>query len=170
MGLLSRLFEPDQQPAGSVSSTRVADSGTTAEYDDSVPALREQVQTLVLEVNASAGDLPPIAVVLARALTDTVSDVLESPEVDNLDIGVRVALHSVLTDYLPGSIRSYIGAVRSADAVAAHAATVAIVEQLTTLRSSVADVATASNARDLQALQVQGRFLQDKFGSSELDL
>lgn len=170
MGLLSRLFEPDQQPVGAASSRTVAGPSVDAQHDDSVPALREQVQTLVLEVNASAGDLPPIAVVLARALTDTVSDVLESPEVDNLDIGVRVALHSVLTDYLPGSIRSYIGAVRSADGAAAHAATSAIVEQLTTLRSSVAEVAVASNARDLQALQVQGRFLQDKFGGSELDL
>lgn len=170
MGLLSRLFEPDQQSAGPAASAPGAGSGASTQHDDSVPALREQVQALVLEVNASAGDLPPIAVVLARALTDTVSDVLESPEVDNLDIGVRVALHSVLTDYLPSSIRSYIGAVRSVDGAATHAATSAIVEQLTTLRSSVADVADASNARDLQALQVQGRFLQDKFGGSELDL
>lgn len=166
MGLLSRLFEPDQQHGSSTPEP----ASTVAKDDDSVSALRGQVQALVLEVNASAGDLPPIAVVLARAVTDTVSDVLESPEVDNLDIGVRVALHSVLTDYLPGSIRSYIGAVRAADEAAVHTATGAIVEQLTTLRTSVSDVADASNARDLQALQVQGRFLQDKFGGSELDL
>ncbi|MBO1754953.1 hypothetical protein [Allobranchiibius sp. CTAmp26] len=133
-------------------------------------ALRKQTQALVLEINASAGDLPPIAVVLARAVTDTVASVLDSPEVDRLDIGVRVAVHAVLTDYVPGSIRSYIGAVRAAGDPAVHAATAAVVDQLTTLRASVGDLAAASNERDLQALQVHGRFLEDKFGGSELDL
>lgn len=164
MGLLSRLFEPDQQSAAPVVS-----AGPQV-YDDSVSELKKQTQALVLEVNRSAGDLPPIAVVLARAVTDTVDDVLGSPEVDRLDIGVRVAIHAILTDYLPGSLRSYIGAVRVADGPEVTTATSAIVEQLTTLRASVAELAAASNQRDLQALQVQGRFLQDKFGGSELDL
>ncbi len=166
MGLLSRMFEPDQQRVTLAAPT----AASVAESDDSVKALREQTQALVLEVNRSAGDLPPIAVVLARAVTDTVSDVLESPEAELLDISVRVAVHAILTDYLPGSIRSYIGAVRVADKAQTAAATTDIVEQLTTLRASVTELADASNQRDLQALQVQGRFLQDKFGGSELDL
>lgn len=167
MGLLSRMFEPDQQRATHAAAPAPPAS---AESDDTVKALREQTQSLVLEVNRSAGDLPPIAVVLARAVTDTVSDVLESPEIDMLDISVRVAIHAILTDYIPGSIRSYIGAVRVADGPETAAATTDIVEQLTTLRASVTELANASNQRDLQALQVQGRFLQDKFGGSELDL
>ena len=175
MGLLSRLFEPDQQPGqhGDRSGGRaaaVAGQDVAREHDDSVPALNKQTRALVLEINASAGDLPPIAVVLARAVTDTVAGVLDSPEVDHLDIAVRVAVHAVLTDYVPGSIRSYIGAVRAAGDPAVQAATMAVVEQLTTLRASVVDLATAGNERDLQALQVHGRFLQDKFGGSELDL
>ncbi|MEO8851428.1 MAG: hypothetical protein ABI360_06835 [Allobranchiibius sp.] len=161
------MFEPDQQR---VTLAPEASPASAAQSDDSVKALREQTQALVLEINRSAGDLPPIAVVLARAVTDTVSDVLESPEVELLDISVRVAVHAILTDYLPGSIRSYIGAVRVADASDRAAATSDIVEQLTTLRASVTELADASNQRDLQALQVQGRFLQDKFGGSELDL
>ncbi|NYJ73060.1 hypothetical protein [Allobranchiibius huperziae] len=172
MGLLSRLFEPDQQPGQhrDPAASTGPGPGAAREHDDSVPALRKQTQALVLEINASAGDLPPIAVVLARAVTDTVASVLDSPEVDRLDIGVRVAVHAVLIDYVPGSIRSYIGAVRAAGDPAVHAATDAVVEQLTTLRASVGDLAAASNERDLQALQVHGRFLQDKFGGSELDL
>lgn len=176
MGLLSRLFEPDQQPGQHTDRPRDPAAATGPrpdagqEHDDTVPALKKQTQALVLEVNASAGDLPPIAVVLARAVTDTVTSVLDSPDVDRLDIGVRVAIHAILTDYVPGSIRSYIGAVRAAGDPAVRAATGAVVEQLTTLRASVGDLAAASNERDLQALQVHGRFLQDKFGGSELDL
>src|SRR5579875_1104348 len=141
MGLLSRLFDPD---------------GTV--------------------INSSAGDLPTIGVVLARAVTDTIREVLTSGDADRLDIGVRVAINGTLTDYLPGSIRAYVGAVRAPNAGRtagereSEAATDALVEQLTTLRRSVEQLAEASRSRDLQALQVHGRFLEDKFGESELNL
>lgn len=180
MGLLSRLFDPD----GSSSRLRAqaqtrfdaVSEAVTDPSGDSVEALLRKNQSLILEINSSAGDLPTIGVVLARAVTDTIREVLSSGDADRLDIGVRVAINGTLTDYLPGSIRAYVGAVRAATAGRAPAgreaatATESLVEQLTTLRRSVEQLAAASRSRDLQALQVHGRFLEDKFGESELDL
>lgn len=175
MGLLSRLFDPDG------SSGRLRDraearfdavsQAVTDPAGDSVEALLRKNQSLILEINSSAGDLPTIGVVLARAVTDTVREVLTSGDADRLDIGVRVAINGTLTDYLPGSIRAYVGAVRASTSDAnEETATDSLVEQLTTLRRSVEQLAQASRARDMQALQVHGRFLEDKFGESELDL
>ena|SRR5579875_1031905 len=180
MGLLSRLFDPD----GSSSRLRAqaqtrfdaVSESITDPSGDSVDALLRKNQSLILEINSSAGDLPTIGVVLARAVTDTIREVLTSGDADRLDIGVRVAINGTLTDYLPGSIRAYVGAVRAATAGRtagereSEAATDALVEQLTTLRRSVEQLAEASRSRDLQALQVHGRFLEDKFGESELNL
>ncbi|GAB3494111.1 hypothetical protein [Flexivirga lutea] len=174
MGLLSRLFDPDGASGRLRAQTQArfdaVSEAVTDPSGDSVDALLRKTQSLVLEINSSAGDLPTIGVVLARAVTDTVREVLTSGEADRLDIGVRVAINGTLTDYLPGSIRAYVGAVRAAEPDAEARATEALVEQLTTLRHSVEQLAEASRMRDMQALQVHGRFLQDKFGESDLDL
>ncbi|NNG38346.1 hypothetical protein HJ588_03530 [Flexivirga sp. ID2601S] len=168
MGLLSRLFDPD---GSSRAAHAVAPVEQRAAADsDSVEALLAKVRSLVLEINSSAADLPTIGVVLARAVTDTIREVLTGGDASRLDIGVRVAINGTLTDYLPGSIRAYVGAVRAAGPQGEAAATDALVEQLTTLRRSVEELAAAGRQRDLSALQVHGRFLQDKFGGSELDL
>lgn len=174
MGLLSRLFDPEGSSgrlrAQAESRLQSASQSVTDPSGDSVQSLLRKNQALILEINGSAGELPTIGVVLARAVTDTVREVLTSGEADRLDIGVRVAINGTLTDYLPGSIRAYVGAVRAAEPDAEARATDALVEQLTTLRRSVEQLAEAGRSRDMQALQVHGRFLQDKFGESELDL
>jgi hypothetical protein len=174
VGLLSRLFDPEGSSgrlrAQAESRLQSASQSVTDPSGDSVQSLLRKNQALILEINGSAGELPTIGVVLARAVTDTVREVLTSGEADRLDIGVRVAINGTLTDYLPGSIRAYVGAVRAAEPDAEARATDALVEQLTTLRRSVEQLAEAGRSRDMQALQVHGRFLQDKFGESELDL
>jgi hypothetical protein len=181
VGLLSRLFDPEGSSGRLRAQTQAQLQATAqpaaASEPDSVEALLRKDQSLVLEINSSAGDLPTVGVVLARAVTDTVHEVLTSGDAERLDIGVRVAINSTLTDYLPGSIRAYVGAVRAApdprrssSPQAWGKATDSLVEQLTALRRSVEDLAAASRARDIQALQVHGRFLEDKFGESELDL
>ncbi len=172
MGLLSRIFDPDGSPADRRGSTAgLVDTVTHGGGEtDSVAALTRQCQALVLEINRSAAEVPGIGVVLARSVTDTVASILAAPDADHLDLSVRVAMHGVLTDYLPGSIRAYIGAVRSGGEQSRERATDALVDQLATLRGSVGDLAQASRDRDMQALQVHGRFLEDKFSGSELDL
>lgn len=134
---------------------------------DDVPALLRHNQSLILEINQSAAHLPGLGVVLARSVTDTVRTVLTSPEASMLDISVRVAIFGVLTDYLPSTIRTYVAAIRAGGSADADDQ---LVEQLVALRRSVEQLAEASRQRDVQALQVQGRFLETKFGQSDLDL
>ena len=169
MGLLSRLFDP--QDGGPSAAQQAAATVTGVNDRDDIPALIQQNAALIIEINRSAAHLPAMGVVLARAVTDSVHTVLYSADAEHLDISVRVAIHGVLTDYLPSSIRAYVGAVRALGPAGdlTHA-TDALVDQLMTLRRSVADLAQASAARDVQALHVQGRFLNDKFGRSELTL
>lgn len=192
MGLLSRLFDPAQAPGGQAArGSTMSDraraqaqlghrgpvgsgpaAAPAAPQGDDVPSLIRHNQSLVLEINQSAAYLPGLGMVLARSVTDTVRTVLTSPDAGMLDISVRVAIFGVLTDYLPGSIRGYIGAVRAAgsDQGAIAAADDQLVEQLTALRRSVEELAQASRQRDMQALQVHGRFLEAKFGQSDLEL
>ncbi len=190
MGLLSRLFDPNAAPGptgqaarGAVASDRAreqarlggrpsgdATAAPAPPTGDDVPALLRHTQSLVLEINRSAADLPGLGVVLARSVTDTVQRVLTSPDASQLDISVRVAIFGVLTDYLPGSIRTYVAASRVAGQQDLAAADDQLVEQLTTLRRSVQQLADSSRDRDLQALQVHGKFLETKFSQSDLEL
>lgn len=160
LGSRSAPAAPEQRPAT---------APTRAPQDDDVPALLKLNHSLVLEINRAGSELPPMAVVLARTVTDTIERVLTAPDAGMLDISVRVAVHRMLTDYLPGSIRTHVGAVRAADAAEREDADRQVLDQLTTLRRSVDELAEASRRRDLQALQVHGKFLQDKFAQSELD-
>ncbi|GAB3579962.1 hypothetical protein [Calidifontibacter terrae] len=189
MGLLSRLFDPNAHPGpvgqaarGAVGSDRAREQalrggrGGSAQaappppVGDDVPSLLRHTQALVLEINTSAANLPGLGVVLARSVTDTITRVLTSPDAAMLDISVRVAIFGVLTDYLPGSIRAYVAASRVAGQQDLARADDQLVEQLTTLRRSVQQLADASRERDLQALQVHGRFLETKFSQSDLEL
>ena len=166
MGLLSRLFDPD----GSSRQLRDAAAPRSPSEPDSVDALLQRTQELVLEINSSAADLPGVGVVLARTVTDAIRTVLTGRNVERLDIEVWVTINSTLTDYLPGSIRAYVGAVRTAGVDAEARATDALGEQLTTLRRRVEDLAAADRERNLNTLQGHGRFLQNKFSESELNL
>lgn len=162
MGFLSRIFDDRQtKPAASV--------------DDDVPSLLRTVDGLVLDINRSSGELPPVGVVLARTVTDAVQLVLTAPyAAATLDIDTRVAIKAVLSDYLPGTLRAYVQAVRMARADQVAKAQDALVDQLLTLREQVEQIATATRDRDLTSQRIHGRFLRDKFGEggkgSELQL
>lgn len=162
MGFLSRLFDDAS------AAPRVAD----APVRDDIPSLISTTQSVVLEVNRSAGELPPVGVVLARTVTDAVTQVLTSPDAEtNLDIHTRVAINAVLTDYLPATLRTYVQAARVARPGELDQAQDSLVEQLLTLRHTVEQIADAARDRDVSAQRVHGRFLQDKFASgTELQL
>ena len=159
MGFLSRIFDDRQ-------------SKPPAPVDDDVPSLVRGTDLLVLDINRSAGELPPVGVVLARAVTDAVRLVVTAPDaVSALDIDTRVSLKAVLSDYLPNTLRSYVRAVRTAGPEDQDTAEDALVEQLLVLRDQVEQIASAARDRDLNTQRIHGRFLQDKFGTgSELQL
>ena len=74
MGLLSRLFDPEGSSgrlrAQTENRLQSAAQAVTDPSGDSVPALLRKNQSLILEINSSAGELPPIGVVLAHSLVD----------------------------------------------------------------------------------------------------
>lgn len=153
MGFLSRVFDD-------------AKDRPAPPPEDDVPALQQQCAGLVLEINRSASDLPAVGVVLARAVTDELSLVLSSPEAYSMAIETRVQLHSVINDYVPATLRSYLRAARTARPDELGGARDALVGQLLTLRASVSGIADTTRRRDAVAQQVHGRFLEDRFGSS----
>jgi hypothetical protein len=156
---------PDPATEQVAGSTRAA-----VEEPDSLPALERHLAAVVTEVNAASGALPTEAVVLARRVTDLAAEALRRADAEGVQgqgsIHARVALHAVLTDYLPTTVRRYLAARRAAADPAVL--TGPLVEQLTTLHDAVRESVTALHDDDLMALEVQGIFLRDRFTGSDL--
>jgi len=158
-----RQEEPGTQPAAR-SATEVPDSPT---------ALAAELFRVIRSINASAGQLPTEATVLARRITDTVGTVLYATRDRELDIHARVSLNGILRDYLPTTLRAYLAldpATRDQPRVAGPSPTVALGQQLDALLDGAIEVLTAVRNDDANSLVAQGNFLRTKFGRSELDL
>jgi len=147
---------------------------------DSPDALRSKVFELIGFVNQNAGRLPGEAVVLARRITDTVREVIDTaapvpdgPAGRGLDIHAVVSLHGILDDYLPTTLRSYLAldpAVVDTPRPSGQTPVRSLLDQLDALWSAAIDLLTAVHAHDADALFSQGAFLRTKFTGSDLDL
>lgn len=117
-------------------------------------------------VNRSSGDMPSVAVVAARDLTDTLAEILLTAQTRPLDVYAVVAVNSTMTDYLPTSIRRYTAVAEDHR----DEATAAFLEQLAALQSSADATLEAIQRQDVDALMTQGNFLRTKFSQSDLVL
>ena len=143
------------------------------EVPDSPTALAAELFRVTRFINASAGQLPTEATVLARRITDTVGTVLHATRDRELDIHARVSLNGILRDYLPTTLRAYLAldpGTRDHPRAAGPSATVALGQQLDALLDGAIEVLTAVRNDDANSLVAQGNFLRTKFGRSELDL
>lgn len=156
MGWLSRVLRGDEQENA---QTPPASPAVTQGDRDDVPHLKVAVADLVGEINASAGRLPSVGVVLSRRITDALSDVVSFGEQADLGIDARVAVYSIATDYLPTTLRSYVRAERAGKADAGDE----LHRQLLGLAEASQRLLGAVQSRDAQAQQVQGIFLEDKY-------
>jgi len=151
---------------------------------DSVAALRGHVTALVARVDAEADVLPTEAVVVARRITDLADEALrraEGPDTPGMNIHGRVALHAVLTDYVPTSLRRH-AAARTSALVGAPAGPGAapgtdpeverleaeLVEQLGAILGAVQESVDALRDDDVRAVEAQGIFLRTRFAGSDL--
>ncbi|WP_051759970.1 hypothetical protein [Herbidospora cretacea] len=134
--------------------TRVVLSLATAE----TAALRAELDTLVGRLRGLPPDVIDRVVELAQTLRGVLGRV-ESP--DHLHV-----VSQTIRDYLPTSLDAY-GRLPLDRREAAHAE---LLSQLDLLKTGLGRVADAVHAGDEQALKDQGRFLQDRFGGSSLDL
>lgn len=163
MGLWSWLTEPPRAPEPSAISAPAEAHTPAAAEPDSPFALRGHLAEVIAIINRGAGALPNTAVVLGRAITDTVQRVLDHPE--PLSIETRISLYGILTDYLPTTLRTHQAAAR-----AGHADEPGLQEQLTLMHTAALDLLGAVQSRDARAAAVQGEFLRTKFTGSDLDL
>ena len=125
------------------------------------------------EINEQAGHLPVAAVVVGRRVLDAVREVVETSAERELDVQAVVSLRSILTDYLPTTVRAYVAldpAIVDVARPSGRTPAESVVEQLETLWESVADLLEATRAQDVDALTTQGSFLRTKFSRSDLDL
>jgi hypothetical protein len=141
--------------------------------DDSPAVLRDRLWQLVRFVNGNAGKLPVEAVVTARSITDTIGQVIDTSSEHELDIYAVVQINGILDDYLPTTLRTYLGlnpALTDQPGPSERTPRAALREQLDSLQTAADDLLHAASARDVDALASQGNFLRTKFSRSDLDL
>jgi hypothetical protein len=141
--------------------------------EDSPDQLRRRLWELVQFINRNAGRLPVEAVVLARQVTDTVREVIETSADRALDVYAVVQINGIVGDYLPTTLRAYLNldpAVTERPGPSGRTPRLALREQLVALDAAAAELYSAARAHDVDALFSQGNFLRTKFTGSDLDL
>jgi hypothetical protein len=140
---------------------------------DTPDALRRRLWELVQFVNKSAGRLPVDAVVIAREITDAIRDVIDTSDDRALDVYAVVQVNSIVGDYLPTTLRSYLNldaTITERVGPSGRTPRAALREQLESLRGAAQEMLQATRAHDVDALFSQGSFLRTKFTRSDLDL
>ena len=114
--------------------------------------------TLLQFLRRESGRIPNRAYVLARTIAQHLDDVVADPSAHLLDVGSRITLERMATTHLPDTINAYLAARGVAGAQDM------LIQQLTTIEHVASSAARRSidNARD--ALEIQGAFLEEKFG------
>jgi hypothetical protein len=141
--------------------------------EDSPDQLRRRLWELVQFINRNAGRLPVEAVVLARQVTDTVREVIETSADRALDVYAVVQINGIVGDYLPTTLRAYLNldpAVTERPGPSGRTPRLALREQLVALDAAAAELYSAARAHDVDALFSQGNFLRTKFTGSDLVL
>ena len=143
------------------------------EDPDAPDALRRRLWELVQFVNKSAGRLPVEAVVIARQITDTVRDVIDTSDERPLDAYAIVQVKGIVGDYLPTTLRTYVNldpSITDTAGPSGRTPRAALREQLESLRAAADEMLHATRSHDVDALFSQGSFLRTKFTRSDLDL
>jgi hypothetical protein len=132
------------------------------------------VQSLRATERRASGRVPAPIETKVVAISATIRETL--PRADALGAGSpgRHVLVKCATDYLPSALQAYLDLPRSyADQhVVAEGKTplMLLSDQLDVLARQVNEIAQAANRPDTDKLVVNGRFLDEKFGSKALDL
>jgi hypothetical protein len=157
---------------------RDAPPGSTAPADGT-EELRQALRALIRRVNASAGHLPAGAVTEIRDIGDRLGELLDHEERlvgsgAGADAYEMVTLAAVIRDYLPTSIDTYLALppafLESHRNAEGETPAQELLGQLRLMEKGVTELAQAIYSGDAQRLSIQGRFLDTKFSSSDLDL
>lgn len=139
----------------------------------SASQLQEQLALIRTSAARNAKQLGPDGTRAVTELLDGLGEIVG--RWDQLDALPEQAgvIESIIGDYLPTSVQTYINLPRTfaiTPAAGKRSAHDELLEQLGLLRGETDRVRTALYTRDADALGDQGRFLRSKFGRSELEL
>lgn len=144
MGWFSRDDARQQQPSGTTPGT--------------VEAVEAALHPYVRWLRSLGAQVPGRAMVLCRLIGDHLEDVVADPSARLLDVQTLVTLERTASAHVPDTINAYLAARGVAGAQDM------LIQQLTTIEHVASSAARRSidNARD--ALEIQGAFLEEKFG------
>ena len=126
------------------------------------------------QVAAVRGKVPDDVYQKVVSIQQTILGIL--PKIDRLGPGSQDAfvVQKTVSDYLPSTLQAYLNLPRAYAAVHrfsdGRTAAQVLIDQLTLLDKKLDEVADAVNKNDADALLANGRFLEDRFGGSALNL
>lgn len=131
-------------------------------------------QELAKQMNAIHGKVPAEIEGKVQSINDTILGIL--PHYSEFPAGSPdlFVVGRTATDYLPRALQSYLNLPRvyatTHPVAGAKTSQQVLSDQLDLLGSKMNDVADAVHKKDSDALLANGRFLEDKFGKSQLSL
>ncbi len=154
------------------------DPAASASPPEDFAVISQQLDAVIGRIRSSSGRIPPAAVVCARDVGDAVAQLVR--ELDRrrtsgspIDALVVVTLESTVTDYLPTSVESFLSVTNLVgldDDATQHTAEVQLCTQVELLSKGMQDLLDSVRTGTANPLDVQGRFLQAKFGRDDLKL
>ena len=152
-------------PAPAAGSTEPAPSTEEGELRDTVAAL----DRLRAAVRRDGAVLPPLVSSQVRQIEDVLRPLLGYISGHGASTEQRVLLNAIITNYLPLPLRAYAG-ISARERTDNSEATALLVEQLTTLEGIARDLENQVRTGAIAELSTHGRFLEDKFAPSTLQL
>lgn len=123
-----------------------------------VDAVAAALGPYVRWLRSLGGQVPGRAMVLCRLIGDHLEDVVSDPSAKLLDVQTLVTLERTASAHVPDTINAYLAARGTSDAQDM------LIRQLTTIEGVAASAARRSIQSARDALEIQGAFLEEKFG------
>lgn len=119
--------------------------------------LTEKVNNTVLK---NANILPVKSTLIVLMMLDSMKELLTYGESNALSIDEKVAIEFMLNDYIPSTIQAFLSVRGDKSSVSEN-----FISQLLILDGKIISMVDAVYAHNSSLLEINGRFLQEKFGS-----
>ena len=151
---MSWLFGRSKAPAAPASPPP-APAPAPSFHDD----MDARVRALMASTRQHGGQLPVEASIQLFSLLDLLSELLEHTVVAPPTVDEQIAIEFMLKDYIPSTVNAYLASRAAPEVKDAQ-----LVAQLQLLLDRAHAMAEAVYAHDSAQLEINGRFLREKFG------